>query len=196
MTVWTSQRARWIGTEFSRYSFCPALPIKRSDKKDTHFLTRLSSLDVKLQGTRLSLVPRLPLFYLLFAFTIMHGSRRLGRHGSVYHMSWCRGGACWNMYVLNLKASFLPVETSTCSLNHTKVVSPKLQHSTWMDNPVCCFGSWAPPLPYVHLCTWRHSMLPGLPHFNFSPVSHSHVLLRTQMKGKQTRPGNEAIWDC
>ena len=61
------------------------------------------------------------------------------------------GGACSNMYVLNLKASFLPVETSTCSLNHTKVVSPKLQHSTWMDNPVCCSGSWAPPLPYVHL---------------------------------------------
>ena len=49
--------------------------------------------------------------------------------------------------ILNLKASFLPVKTS--SFHHAKVWSPKMWYiAQWM---VLC-ASWAPP-PYIHLAS-------------------------------------------
>jgi len=87
------------------------------------------------------------------------------------------------MYALNLKASFLLVNTS--SFNHTKVVSLKLSHSAWTDNPVCCSGSWAPPSlcpPRVNLMSFHMMNAPRPSHLNFLPVSCCCVLLWMQME--------------
>ena len=43
-----------------------------------------------------------------------------------------------NMHVLNLNTGFLPVKTS--SFDHTNIWT-----ATRLDDPVCCFGSGAPP---------------------------------------------------
>ena len=78
--------------------------------------------------------PGLPYFYLLFAVTIIHRSGRPVKNGeglyrSIHHMSGREvdiggEGRYSNMYVLNLKVSFLLVKTS--SFNHTNVWSTKL----------------------------------------------------------------------
>ena len=54
-----------------------------------------------------------------------------------------RGGYS-NMYTLSLKLSFLLFKRS--SFDHVNIWSPKLRQSTWTDDSVSCFHSWAPPL--------------------------------------------------
>ena len=78
-----------------------------------------------------SLVPKAFPFLPSFVFTIIHGSKELGgRLESIHHMSGREGdvggrGQYSNMYILNLKASFLPIKTT--SFDHTKLWSPKLR---------------------------------------------------------------------
>ena len=94
-------------------------------------------------------------------------------------------GRCSNMYLLNLKASFSPVKVS--SFDHAHIWCPKLWYSARVDDPVHCFGSWAPPLlhpPRIHLTSFTWWMLPGLP--RSSPAVY-------YCECKQGRPGNEAI---
>ena len=106
------------------------------------------------------------------------------RPETIHHVSGCGGEGPISKYVrTKQKASFLLVKTS--SFHHAKIWSPKLQWSARMDNPVRCFGSWAPPplrLPRVHLMSFKWWMFPGRP--CFSPVFRSRVLLWTQMEGK------------
>ena len=77
-----------------------------------------------------------------------------------------RRGRYSNMYVLNLKVSFLPVKTS--SFDHTNVWSPKLQWNARTDDPVhsLFWQLGTSPLhpPCVHLTSFTWWMLPGLPH--------------------------------
>ena len=74
---------------------------------------------------KLASFPGLPHFYLPLAFTIIHGSKRpakkWGRPGSIHHVRRCEVdvGGEGPIYLLNLKASFLPVKMS--SFHHAKV---------------------------------------------------------------------------
>ena len=98
---------------------------------------RLSVSYWKSQSNKASF-PGLPRSYLLFAFTIIHGSRRAAKNGEglgAFIMAMT-SGRCevdvggWGVIlkimsnVLNLKASFLPVKMS--SFDHAEVWSPKL----------------------------------------------------------------------
>ena len=105
-------------------------------------------------GSFITSFPGLPHSYLPFVFTIIHVSRTAAKNGKGLgaFITWVDArcmdvggrGLYSNMYVLNLKASFSPVKTS--SFGYANVWSPKLQ----TDDPVPCFGRWVPP-PYVHL---------------------------------------------
>ena len=77
------------------------------------------------------------------------------------------------MYVLNLKASFLPVKKRLSVQNCSTALDWTIQ---------CVFWQLGPSPPCIHLMSFNASR-PS--HFNFSPVSHSHVLLRTQIEGKR-----------
>ena len=86
-----------------------------------------------------SVVPRSPHFYLPLAFTIIHGSgmtgEEWGRPRSIHHVSGLGGEEPIFKYVrTNLKASFLPVNTS--SFRHAKVWIPKTRWRARTD----CLG--------------------------------------------------------
>ena len=111
----------------------------------------------------MSLVPR----PLLFAFTTIHGNRRLAKMGKAWEHSshgWTWGGRVGGegekpifKYVRNKLESKFLTSQDEYSFDHANVWSPKLRWSARMDDPMHCFGSWAPP-PYVHLVsTWHHS---------------------------------------
>ena len=84
------------------------------------------------------------------------------------------------MYILNLKASFLPVKTS--SFNHANIWNPKLWQKAWTNDPVRCFGSWTPST----------SCPPDIIH-----VTNTHrppsFFAMYYCERKQRRPGNEMI---
>ena len=136
----------------------------------------------------------LPCFYLPFAFTIMHGSRRPANNGEGLgaFITWVDiggRGQYSNMCILNLKVSFF---------QSRRVVSITLPSGVRNCNRVLermiqCIVLSVVPLPptsnppRIHLTSFTWWMLPGLPHS--SPGVY-------YCERKHGRPGNKARCSC
>ena len=131
----------------------------------------------------------LPCFYLPFAFTIIHGSRRPANNGEGLgaFITWVDiGGRSQysNMCILNLKVSFF---------RSRRVVSITLPSGVRncnraLERMIQCIVLSVGPLPptsnppRIHLTSFTWWMLPGLPHS--SPAVYC--------EHKRGRPGNKA----